>query len=185
MTTRPRAQCKVVARRANGQHITHSELLMDIARSSTALPLQQHRDHIALRFFGRVEQGIAAHKSIGQLHINVRAWREGLKGGATRGGEQFQADHAIGFIPEGTHAGLVGHGVGHGGFKKEKGRHMMESPPSTISVVPVMKDASSEASQRIGAAISSGSAQRPSSEVVCRSVLRTATSLPAARARAR
>ena len=43
---------------------------------------------------------------------------------------------------------------------------MMDSPPSTMSVAPVMKEASSLASHRIGQAISSGEAQRPSSELL-------------------
>jgi len=42
--------------------------------------------------------------------------------------------------------------------------YMIDNPPSTISVVPVMNDASSEASQRIGQPISAGSAQRPISD---------------------
>ena len=44
--------------------------------------------------------------------------------------------------------------------------YMMERPPSTISVAPVTKDASSLASQMIGQAISCGVAQRASSDVV-------------------
>src|SRR5262249_37724787 len=58
--------------------------------------------------------------------------------------------------------------------------HMIERPPSTASVAPVMNDASSLASQRIGQAISCGVAQRPSSDVVWRSVLSISTLLPAA-----
>ena len=59
---------------------------------------------------------------------------------------------------------------------------MMCRPPSTIRVVPVMKDASREASQRMGQAISSGDAQRPMSDVSLRSVLSCSTLLPALRA---
>jgi hypothetical protein len=44
--------------------------------------------------------------------------------------------------------------------------YMIDSPPSTIKVVPVMNEASSLASQRIGHAISFGEeAHRPISEV--------------------
>jgi hypothetical protein len=63
-------------------------------------------------------------------------------------------------------------------------RHMIDSPPSTISEAPVMNEASSLASQRIGAAISPGAAHRPRSEVVLRSVFSASTLLPAASARA-
>ena len=60
---------------------------------------------------------------------------------------------------------------------------MMCRPPSTISVVPVMKEASPDASQTMGQAISSGDAQRPISEVSLRSVRNWSTLLPAVCAR--
>src|ERR1700694_2683143 len=64
-----------------------------------------------------------------------------------------------------------------GEMKSGNGRchYMMESPPSTISAAPVMNDASSLASHRIGQAISSGDAQRPSKEVSLRSVFSVST----------
>ena len=59
-------------------------------------------------------------------------------------------------------------------------RYMMEMPPSTISVAPVTKDASSLASQMMGHAISCGVAQRASRDVVWRSVFSASTLFPAA-----
>lgn len=55
---------------------------------------------------------------------------------------------------------------------------MMCSPPSTNSVVPVIKEASVDAIQRIGYAISSGEAQRPISDVSFRSDSRSSMLFP-------
>jgi len=44
---------------------------------------------------------------------------------------------------------------------------MIESPPSIINVAPVIKEASSLASQRIGHAISPGVAYRASKDGAC------------------
>ena len=62
-------------------------------------------------------------------------------------------------------------------------RYMIDKPPSTISVAPVMNEASSEASHRIGFATSSGAAQRPINELSLRSPRNCSTDLPLAFAR--
>ena len=57
---------------------------------------------------------------------------------------------------------------------------MIDRPPSTTSVLPVMKDASSLDNHKIGQAISFGMAQRANSEVSFRSCLSNSKSSPAA-----
>ena len=158
-------QGEVVARHADLQPLPHAQLLVHLARAAAAGAVFEHRHGVGPGL-PRVDQGIAAHQTWGQVQIDVGARARGWQRGATGHRAQLEADD-LGRLQ----AHLVNDDRKRGHAKALRVRtHMMCRPPSTMRVVPVMKEASALHSQRMGWAISVGLAQRPSKEVSLRSV---------------
>src|SRR3546814_4622405 len=111
------------------------------------------------------------------MHVDMRAGRERRQFAAMRIAQFEAAD--LGRLGR-----LARHAHGQGiRVHATAPCYMADRPPSTISVVSVMYEASSLASHTIGHAISRGSAQRPSKDVSWRCVFSASTLLPAAWAR--
>src|SRR5690606_32320680 len=67
---------EVVARRRNVDRSAHTQLLMDKPRSASAVRRIQYGNYIAMPLGWGVEQGIAAHQTVRQMHINMGACLE-------------------------------------------------------------------------------------------------------------
>ena len=136
-----RDQWEVVARRTDREGIACTDLVMQRDGAAPRRRIAQHGDAIAVGFLVVVAQGVLAHQSTGQVHVDVRTRAEGGQGRAVGTGE-FVAEDALGFFlaPQHLHlnVGHVSEAAGFGDFSAATRRSMTRrdcTPPASISSI--------------------------------------------------
>ena len=151
----------MIAWRTDLYLVTLVHSVVQTCRAATRGIVAQNSDLIPMTFRRAIAQRVLPDKAARYVHVDMGARFERRQLASIEAGK-FETDNTLGLRTPARNAHRKP------GMIHDSRPYMIDKPPSTISVVPVMNDASSLANQRIGQAISSGVAHRPINDVSCR-----------------